>query len=291
MIGAVLAAVVASVAYGVSTIMQAVATRRAAGLAVVRQPLVIAAFVVDGLAWLLSLVALDQLPLFVVQAIIAASLVVVVLLARVVLGTRMRPVDRVAVVVVVGALVLVSLSGGEQPAVAPPSGFVPVMIVASAALVVLTVLLYRAGPPVVLAVVGGLGYSGAAIAARGANASGDLLDTVLQPLAIAIVLCAVAGALSYLRALERGSVGTAAAIVSVLEVVVPGVVGMVLLGDVVRHGWVPQAVVGTALALAGCIALALSPANAAAEATAEASAAQRELSPPASPPEPTAPAR
>ena len=69
---------------------------------------------------MLSLVALDKLPLFVVQAIIAASLVVVVVLARFVLGTRMRPIDRVAVVVVVGALVLVSLAGGEQPAVAPP---------------------------------------------------------------------------------------------------------------------------------------------------------------------------
>ena len=277
MIVAIVAAVVSSIAYGVSTIMQAVGTRRAAGLAVIRQPLVIAAFVVDGLAWVLSLLALDKLPLFVVQAIIASSLVVVVILARFVLGTRMRPVDRVAVLVVVGALVLVSLAGGEQPAVAPPHGFVTIMIAASAALVVLTAVFYTAGPPVVLGVLGGLGYSGAAIAARAATESGGFVATVLQPLAIAIVLCAVAGALSYLRALERGSVGTAAAIVSVLEVVIPGVVGIAVLGDKIRDGWVAAAVVGTLLALAGCIALALSPANAAAEASAE----ERELSPPA----------
>ena len=47
---------------------------------------------------------------------------------------------------------------------------------------------YRRGHPVLLAVLGGLGYSVAAVAARGAHASGDLLDTVLQPLALAIVL-------------------------------------------------------------------------------------------------------
>ncbi|MGW6229132.1 hypothetical protein ACWFQT_18680, partial [Cellulosimicrobium cellulans] len=86
MILSLLAAVAASVLYAVSTIMQAVATRRAHGLAAVAQPLVIGGLVVDGVAWLLSLLALDHLPLFVVQAVVAASLVVVVLLARLVLG-------------------------------------------------------------------------------------------------------------------------------------------------------------------------------------------------------------
>ncbi|MEZ0448777.1 hypothetical protein [Cellulomonas sp. ICMP 17802] len=263
---AVLAAVVASIAYGVSTIMQAVATRRTAGLAVVRQPLVIAAFAVDVLAWLLSLVALHRLPLFVVQAIIASSLVVVVVLARVVLGTRMRPVDRVAVVVVVAALVVLSLAGGDQPAVTPPDGFVPTMLVVSVVLAGAFAAAYRHGPPLLLATIAGLGYSAAAIAARAAHASGGLVDTVLQPLVLVIVVTGVVAALAYLRALERGPVGAAAATVSVLEVVVPGIVGMVVLGDVVRHGWDVAAVVGIAAALAGCIALATSPANAAAEA-------------------------
>jgi drug/metabolite transporter (DMT)-like permease len=277
---AILTAVVSSAAYGVSTIKHAVATRRSAGLAVIRQPLVIAAFVVDGLAWVLSLVALDKLPLFVVQAIIAASLVVVVVLARFVLGTRMRRLDVVAVVTVVAALVLVSLAGGEQPTVPAPPGFVTTMIAASVVLTALMVLAYRSGPPIVLAVIGGLGYSGAAIAARAATGSEGFWATIFQPLAFAIALCAVAGALAYLRALERGSVGTAAAVVSVLEVVVPGVVGIWVLGDRVRDGWDPAAAIGIAFALAGCVALALSPANAAAEASAEESESARTLSPP-----------
>ncbi|WP_051274981.1 hypothetical protein [Cellulomonas sp. URHD0024] len=291
MIWAVLAAVVSSIAYGVATIMQAVATRRASGLAVVMQPLVIAAFAVDGLAWVLSLVALNVLPLFVVQAIIASSLVVVVVLARFVLGTRMRPIDRIAVVTVVAALVLVSLSGGEQPTVPPPDGFVAVMIAAAAVLAALTAVSYRNAPPIVLAVIGGLGYSGAAIAARAATESEGLWATLAQPLSIAIALYALAGVLAYLRALERGSVGTAAAVVSVLEVVVPGIVGIWVLGDRVREHWEVAAAVGTLLALAGCVALALSPANAAAEASAEASAAGRVVSPPASPPVPPTPGR
>jgi len=278
-----LAAVVASVAYGVSTIMQAAATRKTSGLAVVRQPVVIAAFVIDGLAWLLSLVALDRLALFVVQAVIASSLVVVVLLARVVLGTVLRRIDGVAVVAVILALVVISLAGGDQPAVTPPAGFVAWMLAGTGALVVVALLAYRSGSPLLLAAIAGLGYSAAAIAARGANASHGLLDTILQPLALVIVVSGVVAALAYLRALERGPVGSAAAAVSVLEVVVPGIVGIAVLGDTIRSGWVAAAVVGTLVALAGCVALATSPANAAAEAP--------EVSPPASPPGQPDPAR
>lgn len=261
MVIALCAAVIASIGYGVSTIMQAVATRRAQGLAVIRQPLVLGGFAVDGASWLLSLLALDRLPLFVVQAILAASLVVVVLLAGRLLGVRLRRVDRAAVAVTIAALVVLAAGSGEQPAVTPPPGFVTGCFVAAGALVVLLLAGYRRGHPLLLAAIGGLGYSLAAIAARGAHASGDLLDTVLQPLAAVIVAGGVTGTLGYLRALERGPVGGAAATSSVLEVVVPGVVGLAVLGDAVRAGWaIPTAVAGV-LAVAGCVVLAVSPAN------------------------------
>jgi drug/metabolite transporter (DMT)-like permease len=89
---ALLAAAVAAVGYGVSTVMQAVAARRAQGLSALRQPLVVGALTIDALAWLLSLLALDRLPLFVVQAVLASSVVVVVLLARVVLAAPTRAI-------------------------------------------------------------------------------------------------------------------------------------------------------------------------------------------------------
>ncbi|WP_069386117.1 hypothetical protein [Cellulosimicrobium cellulans] len=265
MILSVAAAVGAAVAYAVSTIMQAVATRRAHGLAAMAQPLVVGGLVLDGAAWLLSLLALDHLPLFVVQAVVASSLVAVVVLARLVLGATLRRADLVAIAVVVLALVVLALSAGEQPATTPPAGFTTATVVAGVVLLAGVGLAYRRGHPILLALLGGLGYSVAAIAARGAHASGDLLDTVLQPLALAIVAAGAAGVLGYLRALEKGAVGSVAATVSVVEVLVPGAVGLVVLGDVVRDGWAVPAAAATVLAVAGCVALATSPANAAAE--------------------------
>ncbi|WP_052748434.1 hypothetical protein [Cellulomonas sp. FA1] len=266
MVLALLAATVAAVGYGVSTVMQAVATRRAQGLTALRQPLVVGALVIDGAAWLLSLVALDRLPLFVVQALLASSVVVVVLLARTVLGAPTRGRDVGAIVAVVGALVVLAAGSGEQPAVTPPSGFTTGMLVASGVLVAATVAAYARGGALLLATLGGLGYSGAAIAARGAHASGGLLDTVLQPLAIAIVACGAVGVLAYLRALERGSAGSMAAVLSVTEVVVPGAVGVAVLGDTVRAGWAVPVVAALVLAIAACVVLATSPASVAAEA-------------------------
>src|SRR5690606_41137510 len=103
------------------------------------------------------------------------------------------------------------------------------------------------------------------VAARGAHASGGLLDTILQPLSLAIVQGGAAGALAYLRALERGGVGPVAATVSVVEVLVPGVAGLVVLGDVVRDGWAVAAVVATVAAVGGCVGLGSSPRDLAAE--------------------------
>ncbi|MHA7135468.1 hypothetical protein [Oerskovia turbata] len=265
MLLSLLAAVAAAFGYGASTVMQAVAARRAQGLAVVRQPLVILAFTVDLVAWLFSLVALDHLPLFVVQAVLASSLVVTVLLARLFLSAPMRRVDVVAIVAIVGALVVLGFAGGEQPAPVPPDWFAPVLITASVGLAVVALIFYPSGAPVLLAVVGALGYSGAAVAARGAHASGDIGDTIFQPLAIAIVVFGVVGALAYLRSLERGRVGANAAILSVVEVVVPGAVGIVVLGDTIRSGWDPAVAVAAVVALVGCVVLATSPANEAAE--------------------------
>lgn len=266
MILALAAAVGAAVGYGVSTVMQAVATRRASGLAAVRQPLVLGGFAIDGASWLLSLLALDHLPLFVVQAVLASSLVVVVLLAARVLGARLRRVDRGAMGVTVAALVVLAAGAGEQPAPPPPAGFTPVMLAAAGVLALATVAAYRSGPPVLLAVLGGLGYSGAAVAARGAHASGGLLDTIWQPLALVIVACGAVGALAYLRALERGPVGAVAAVVSVLEGLVPGAVGVLVLDDTVRAGWAVPVLLAVAAAVVACGVLALSPANEAASA-------------------------
>jgi hypothetical protein len=88
---------------------------------------------------------------------------------------------------------------------------------------------------------------------------------VFQPLAAAVVLFGITAVIAYVRALERGPVSLAAALVSVIEVVIPGVVGIALFGDGVAQGWMLAAIGAVAVCLAGCVVLSFSPANDAAE--------------------------
>lgn len=259
MSAALIAGVLAAVAYGSGSVLQAAATRRSSGLRVLVQPLYLLGLGLDLVGWLLSLLALRSLPLFAVESLLSGSLAVTVVLARVVLGVRLRRVDVASVVLVVAALAVLAVAAGEQPAGSPPGGFTRALLVAAVVLALLMALAYRTWGPTVLAVIAGLGYAGAALAARGAHGTGTLEQIVTQPLALVIVLCGGVAALAYVRAVEHGAVGPVTALVAVVEVVVPGAVGVAVLGDGVRAGWGPAAVLAVVVALAGCVVLANSP--------------------------------
>ncbi len=279
-------ALVACLMYGAATLLQAVGTRRARGLGAFIQPLVLIGLAVDGGAFLVSLVAYGNAPLFVVQTVIAAAVVVAVVLApRFLPGVRLRRIDLVGVVVVVVGLVLVAISAGPESDARPGRHALLVLLVLTGALVAATAASYRAAPAWVMAALGGIGFSLVAIGSRMAE-QGTFLHALLSPVAVVVLGGGAVGVLGNLRALEKGSVAVAASVVAVLEVVIPSVVGTAMLGDEVRRGWVPVLVVGVAAALAGCVSLSASPTNLATEAPPPAAGADGEEPRPGSGPGP-----
>jgi len=256
------AAVGGMLVYGVASVLQAFAARRASGAKVVVHPAYIGGLLCDGLAFGLSVVALASLPLFVVQSLLAGSLAVTVLLAVPVLHVRPTRRDLVAVGVVTLGLLLVSASAAGESTQAPPSWFTPVMIGAAALVALASAVLYARGPAVLVAAVAGLGFSLAALGARALHlGEGPWLPLLTNPLTWVVVVGGIVGAVTYARSLERGGVGPATAALWVVEVVVPGVIGVAFLGDTVRPGWAIPALVGVVTAVAGCVVLAQSPAQ------------------------------
>lgn len=251
---ATLAAVIGAVGYGVASILQAAAARRAQGPAVVVHPFYLAGLGCDLLAWLCSLYALRFLPLFTVQAVLAGSIAVTVVLARAVLGERMTRGAGVAIALISAALIVVVASAGPESVVTQPSWLTAALLAAGAGMAVAVVVAYRSGSSLLLAVLAGLAFSGAAICARSLStvAVSELLG---EPQAYALLLFGVMGAGAYARSLERGPVGPATAVLWLVEVVAPGVVGVLVLGDAVRPGWAVPAGVAVATALLGCVAL------------------------------------
>ena len=133
-------AVAAAAFYAIGSVLQAAAARRAGGLgSLARSPVYLAGLTADGAAWVLSLLALRGLPVYVVQAVLAGSLALTVLLAAAVLHTRPRRRDLVAVVVLIGALAVLAFAGREQPAPAVSIGTETLLTVAGFVVVALTV--------------------------------------------------------------------------------------------------------------------------------------------------------
>jgi len=123
MLVSLIAALVAALCYGVASVMQAIAVREAsnrAGLTGVDPGLVprllhqwrfVASVAIDTLGFLAQLVALQRLPLFAVQAIVAANLAVIAVLASVVIGVSLSWREWLAVTGVVAG---VGLLGGAE---------------------------------------------------------------------------------------------------------------------------------------------------------------------------------
>jgi drug/metabolite transporter (DMT)-like permease len=104
----------------------------------------------------------------------------------------------------------------------------------------------------------GLGLGGSSVAVRAMHLDpGNIFVAVLtEPLVYVLIGLWATGLYNWARALRLGDVATVTALFMTTQVLVPGTVGIVLLGDTVRDGWAPVAVVGVAMALWGVQSLA-----------------------------------
>lgn len=255
------AAIVACLGYGVATVLESVGAKRVAaaagltGLAlVVRQLPYLAGCGLDLVAFGANVVALQQLPLFLVQSIVAASVGVTAVIAHL-RGSRLTGRDWASLAVLGLGLVLLSVTA--VPGAATRISLVADVVILVCALVPLGVGLIGlrlSGPPapVVLSVAAGLGFTGVAIAARGIDA-GQGWGLLLDPLLYAILGHGAIAMVFFTVALQRGNVTTVTAITFVIEVVAPSLIGIGLFGDTVAPELRVLAGAGFLLAIAGTV--------------------------------------
>jgi drug/metabolite transporter (DMT)-like permease len=270
MLVSLIAALVAALCYGVASVMQAVAVREAsnrAGQAGVDPGLVprllhqwrfVASVAIDTLGFVSQLVALQRLPLFAVQAIVAANLAVIAVLASVLIGVSLSWREWLAVTGVVAGVGLLGSSAGAEGAHQAGAVFKIALIVATAVLGVCGLIAARLREPartLLLGTVAGLGYGVLGVAARVLTGF-EPLTLIRDPAAYAVVAGGLISFVFYTTALEGGSVTVATAAVVLAETLPPALIGVIFLGDTTRHGLAPVAVIGFAVAVASALALA-----------------------------------
>ncbi len=268
MVLALICALVATVSYGLGTILQATGARRATSsdhLDVMlfarlgRQLPYVAGLVLDLVGFVASVVALRELPLFVVQAAIAGSIGVTALATVFVFGFHLRRADVGAIAVLVTGLGLLGVSArGEHATHLGRAGgwllLSGVVVVAAAGMLAARLPDPRGG--IALAVCAGLGFSGTAVAARAVRVPTHAWHLLLEPGAIALVLYGAGAMLMFASALQRGSVTATSAVMLGVETVVPSIVGLIALGDRTRPHFEIVALIGFALAVGASLALA-----------------------------------
>ncbi|MGH3726334.1 MAG: hypothetical protein ACRDUS_19690 [Mycobacterium sp.] len=251
------AALLACAGYGIASVLQGYGARESATaaqvppgdraptlrstVAAVLAPAFIAGMVLDLVGFAGSLVSARLIPLFLSQTIISANLVVTAVLGISVLGVRLHRRDWLAITAVVLSLCVLGVTAGHrgEEAVAPAVHWGVLM--ASVAVLVsgialIRVLGTRAAIPAGL--LAGILYGAMAVAVRVLDGIDPLRLNVLltDPAAYALIIAGVGGFYLFTVALQVGSVNGAAAALVVGETVVPGVTGVVLLGDTARPG-------------------------------------------------------
>lgn len=266
MLLSLLAAFAAATCFGVAAVLQGIGTGRTAtsgkldpGLLVrlLRQPVFVASLLLNVLGFALHVVALESLPLFLAQAIIASSVAVTAVLATRVFHVRLSVQQWGSVVAVCLGLAVLAGTAQAGTAVTVSSAVRPgilVTIVLVAALGAVVARQFGALTAELLGLLGGVAYGMVAVAAR------VLGDTPLRrlPEDLATYLLLLSGLVAYLlytTAMQRGSVTTTTAALVVTQTAVPSLVGITLLGDRVQSGLGAIAVLGFLLALGGAVAL------------------------------------
>jgi drug/metabolite transporter (DMT)-like permease len=276
-LASLIAAVVAPLFYGVASAMQAVAVRvasRPAGAAagggafaavdpglvprMFRQWRFVASLGLDTLGFVAQLVALNRLPLFAVQAMVAANLAVTAVCASWLIGTTLGRREWLAVGGVIAGVALLGTSAGAQGAAEVGNTFKLALIVAVAGIGLIGLAVARLPGPArtpLLGATAGLGYGVLAVAARVLDGF-EPAHLIKDPAAYALAAAGIVSFLFYAAALEGGSVTVAVAAVVLVETIPPAAVGITLLGDTTRPGMAGVAIAGFILAVICAVQLA-----------------------------------
>ncbi|WP_078294552.1 hypothetical protein [Mycobacterium sp. D16R24] len=253
----IVAAVLACLGYGTASVLQGYGARESATkvhgptgdgappltstISAMLTPAFIAGMVLDLVGFAGSLVSARLIPLFLAQTIMSANLVVTAVLGIAVLGVRLQRRDWLAISAVLLSLCVLATTAGHRGEDAAPAPVHWGVLIASAVVLLtgfgfIRLLGGRAAIPAGLCA--GILYGAMAVAVRVLDGLEPLHVKVMlsDPAAFAVILAGVGGFYLFTVALQVGSVNGAAAALVVGETVVPGVTGVVLLGDSARPG-------------------------------------------------------
>jgi hypothetical protein len=210
------------------------------------------------LGFVFAFLARRDLPLFLVQASVAAGLGVTALLGVLLLKWSLPGAEIALLGLLLAGITALVLSA--QPAHSRPLGTAGVVALAVAVAVIallgfFAVRLHGALGSVVLGSLAGIAFSAAAIAARALAGEHSAGGIFANPLLYLLIAHSMVGQLLLGLAMQRGSTTAAVAAMDAAGAVPAAVVGLLLLGDQIHPGREWLAAIGFVATLASVIGL------------------------------------
>lgn len=265
---ALIAAAGIALSYGLATVLQSVGAKRAQASEGLDPGLFVrllgsvpylTGLALDGAGFILTVVALQTLPLFVVEAFTAGALAVTAVAAALWLRLPLSRAEWVGVVAVTVGLVSIGLSAGADDDVALGTTEKWLPLIASVVLLLATYPAARIpgrGGVAALGAMAGFGFGLVGIATRTLDQPLSVVGLLTDPCALAVIVAGAVSLLALATALQRGGVTQATATMVVAETVLPSAIGLALLGDTIRPGFEVVAGIGMVVAIAGSVILA-----------------------------------
>jgi drug/metabolite transporter (DMT)-like permease len=214
----------------------------------------------DAASFLLTVVAVQNLPLFVAEPVIALNVMTTALIERLLFQRRLGGVAWVAIVGILAGLSLLAFSGGPERARTAAAAvrwsviLLPLGVAAAGAVVAGR---NRHSATIALGLLDGIAFGGTAVAGRMLVVPHPFWQILLNPLLWAMLAYGLVGLLLFTIALQRSHASIVGASTTAAQSIVPIAVGIAFLGDSPRDGAWAAAVAGIVLTLAGTLAIAV----------------------------------
>lgn len=255
------------IAYGVANLLQSVAAARTTVhhtfdpgllLRLAGHRTYLVGLTCQMLGFMLAFLARRDLPLFLVQASVAAGLGVTALLGVLVLKWRLPGTEVALLVLLLGGITALVLAARPAPPRRVDEAVLVALVATLGVIAALGVFAVRlSGVPgsVALGSLAGLAFSAAAVAARPLAAVHSFDAFVRDPLLYLLVVHSLVGQLLLGLAMQRGSTTAAVAAMDAAGAVPAAIVGLLLLNDRIWPGREWLAGLGFLVTLAAVIGL------------------------------------
>ncbi len=206
--------------------------------------------------WVLCLVALQVLPIFLVQSVIAASIVVTAIGEWIITRHSLNKLAYIAIIGVLSGLVLVGLAAKPSHATLGNDEIHTILELAPIVLIILGVFfiyLKKRISSSFLALLSGISFGATSLIGRIIVFHNPVWLMLKDPLLWALVVYAVLGQYLFTVALQRSSGTKANALMISTQTLVPSFLGILYFNDKFRDDLFGLVVLGAILVVVGCI--------------------------------------